>query len=746
MTSRPSPADAELAWLDHRGVIVEVNQTWTDFCLANDGDIERCGVGNSYLAVCAVAGDRRSELVATAIRTALAGHLLQPETVHLPCHSDAGARWFDLTVAPATDHLHLGAVVVVGLTPIDGPEESGSEAAGDGRPTTLAGTPWELVEAAPDGTVVADPDGRIAYVNRELERLTGYRREELLGQPLTLLVAEPARGRHVEWEAGYRSAPRHRMMGAGRSLEIRQVDGTLLPVEISLAPVAIGSVIMTVASVRDVSVQRAADAARRQLLHLLDLDPDAVYIVDAATTRIEYANTGAVELLGHSRAELASMTMYDITPAASDATRRSAIEEHHRLGPGHRHEVEVVRRTKDGALIPCRSRGQLVSTEGGDEKFVVVDRDDRTRQAQERSARRREDLAALVASITASVLADAPPADVHRIAVDGIAEALDSENASLVLLDSAGAPTTAAAHGPIAELHHSGDVALPQATIAEWADHEGAFAVPGPPDTMPPAIRDRAGPGVVARFPNPEPSRGVITAFRAKGRPPFDDDDIALLGDFAREVATVLALGEARSARHRLTLLEERQRIARDLHDLVIQELISIGLQLHALPDQASGADRERLVDDLEDAIRSLRGIVFESGDQPAADRATDTLGSVVAQAGRVLGHRAALSLAGDIDAVDPVLVNQIVAVLREGLSNVARHAGAHRTSVEVTVTVGAVTVVISDDGVGPARRDLAGTGVSNLTERARRLGGTATLEPAPGGGSRLSWTVPLPT
>ena len=746
---RARDPNTELAWLDRAGVIVAVNDAWTDFCAANHGDIDRCGVGNSYLDVCNTAGDPRSNVVAAAINAAIRGHLLQPVTVHIPCHSPGGARWFDLTVAPAVPEGHAdpagadSAAVVVGLTPIRTPAPADAPAAPDRE---LADTAWELVEAAPDGTVVTDGDGRIAYVNRELERLTGYRRDQLLGQRVSTLVPESSRPQHHAWEEAYRSAPRHRMMGAGRPLEILRSDGTTLPVEISLAPVTIGTTSMTAASVRDVSQQRAADTARRQLLHLLDLDPDAVYIVDATTTRIEYANTGAAELLGYSRAELSAMTMYDLTPAASDETRRSYVDEHHRLGPGHRHDVDVARMAKDGTVVPCRTRGQLVTTDQGEEKFVIVDRDARERLALERQRERRDAMSSVVAAVTALVLADAPETDVRHAVVQGIARVLDSDNASLVLLDAAGSPVTTAAYGPIAQLHHSGQVALPTSVVSAWVEHEGPFAVAGPPPEMPDAIRRQAGPGVIARFPNPEPSRGIVTAFRRKGREPFTDADAALLGDFTREVGTVLALGGARADRHRLALLEDRQRIARDLHDLVIQDLISIGMQLQALPATATSEDRELLIDDLEGAIRALRTIVFETGDRPPAERVTDTIDAVIAQSARVLGHRPDVAFTGDVDELDPVLVTQVIATLREGLSNVARHARAAHTSVRVAAADGHVTVEISDDGIGPGRRDLGGTGLSNLGERARRLGGSASLEPRVGGGSTLTWTVSVPT
>ncbi|MCB0965892.1 MAG: PAS domain S-box protein [Ilumatobacter sp.] len=205
-------------------------------------------------------------------------------------------------------------------------------------------------------------------------------------------------------------------------------------------------------------------------------------------------------------------------------------------------------------------------------------------------------------------------------------------------------------------------------------------------------------------------------------------------------------------AHEQLALVGERERIGRDLHDVVLQHLYGMGLTVQAIsaaaPDKVS-ARLDEVVDDVDRIISEVRTIVFTLGSTGTRGALGQELADVVAQASRVLGFTPALRLEGPVDSV---LTNEIrtemIASMREALGNVARHAKASEAAVLVTVDDGSVVMTVVDDGVGPpadAATVQAGHGLKNLHSRAAGFGGTCTLGPRRGApGAELRWTVPF--
>jgi len=605
----------------------------------------------------------------------------------------------------------------------------------------------ELLEAAPDGTVLVDAGGLIAFVNRRLEALTGYRRSDLLGQPVEVLVPETARAAHGALGQGYRAAPRARLMGGGAPLEIRLADGSSLAVEISLAPVQIGAHRLTAASVRDVDTQRADDRARRRLLRLLDLGPDMVFVLNAETLRIEYANVGAERLLGYRRDELQDMTLSELSPYLTEPMRTGYGTEWSGGAETRPPAAPVVRRSRDGADIPCDEHGQLVvDPVDGTVRLIIVDRDARDRLAAETIRTSHAELAALAARVTMLVLSDAAPDDVSREIVEGAAALVQAQQADLVLWnDVSGRFELVGASGAPGRSGLGAGVDVDGPVMASWAGAGRTFVLSElPAATGAPAVP--IGPAVIAPLRGPGPARGALACFRPVGGPPFTPDEVDLLADLARQVATVLGLGHARASHQQLALLEDRERIARDLHDTVIQDLIGVGMQLdgglRTTADPARRARDNLLIDELDESIRRLRTIVFDSRRPPSSRTVTDTLRATVAEASRSLGHQPALLFAGPVDALPAAVVDHLIPALREALSNVARHAHASTTTVSVSADGGGVTLMVDDDGGGPGPPDAAGTGTANLSRRATILGGTSRLSARVSGGSRLRWTA----
>ena len=219
-----------------------------------------------------------------------------------------------------------------------------------------------------------------------------------------------------------------------------------------------------------------------------------------------------------------------------------------------------------------------------------------------------------------------------------------------------------------------------------------------------------------------------------------------MLATFAGHAALALERAEAREKLAQLAVYEDRDRIARDLHDTVIQRLFATGLQLQGVSRRITDTDAvervSRAVDELDGTIRDIRAAIFELRNrQPAS--LTAQLREVIRSAKPVLGYVPLLTINGDIDsAVPPDLGPHLVAVLREALSNIARHANA--TVVEVQLDVGrTLTLHVLDNGKGitPDHRE---SGLRNLRERAKALGGELELLPARIHGTELRWSVPL--
>lgn len=242
--------------------------------------------------------------------------------------------------------------------------------------------------------------------------------------------------------------------------------------------------------------------------------------------------------------------------------------------------------------------------------------------------------------------------------------------------------------------------------------------------------------------------RGVLSVANAPGRPSFSESSQRLLEAFAAQAAVALELAERRRDAERLVLLEDRDRIAKDLHDTVIQRLFATAMTLMSAfkfierPDVATRV--RRAVDDLDDTIRQIRSTIFALQTVPGnAQGLRDRILAVTQGAVEGLGFVPAVRLEGLVDTrVSGEIGEHLVAVLQEALSNVVRHAHAHRVGVAVEVGDD-LALTVEDDGTGisPGGRR---SGLRNLADRARNLGGSFETRHRDGGGSVLEWRVPL--
>jgi signal transduction histidine kinase len=268
-----------------------------------------------------------------------------------------------------------------------------------------------------------------------------------------------------------------------------------------------------------------------------------------------------------------------------------------------------------------------------------------------------------------------------------------------------------------------------------------------------PVARDHLhlGPAVVVPLGAPGNVRGILTAGRRPGSMPLAPSAVEMLISFAAQAGVGLELAEHRRDAERFAVFEDRDRIARDLHDLVIQRLYATGMSLEGVSARLDESDHRRrvsnAVDALDETIKEIRSAIFSLHSRPATAEPglRARILEVADEAAGALGFAPGLRMAGSLDSTVPAdAAEHLLAALREALSNAARHARADK--VDVMVEAGQeLVLLVRDNGVGIKDLNHRRSGLANLAERAGLLGGTVRVGPADGGGTELAWRVPLP-
>ncbi|MEU1423971.1 GAF domain-containing protein [Kitasatospora sp. NPDC005751] len=371
-------------------------------------------------------------------------------------------------------------------------------------------------------------------------------------------------------------------------------------------------------------------------------------------------------------------------------------------------------------------------------------------------ARLRERWLAASAEVTSSLLSGSPEERVLDLLVGRAAQISGADLAVVALpLADTGELEVRFAVG-LGEKRHRGLVLPREGSFVGAAARTGGLVVSpdvskDPRITAGPPRWEGLGPAVAVPIGTPEHGvRGVLVLARATGAAPFGPDESGPLLGFAAQAAVAMELAERRRESEQIALLQERDRIARDLHDLAIQRLFATGMTLQGATrfiEHPEATDRVlRAIDDLDDTAKTIRATIFglrarESG--PAAAGLRSRVVATVERAARILGFTPGLRMTGLLDVTVPTeAADGVIAVLEEALSNAARHADA--STVDVTITAGTeLALTVTDDGIGlpeGGRR----SGLANLAERAAALGGSFTARGRPGGGTDLVWRVPL--
>lgn len=257
-----------------------------------------------------------------------------------------------------------------------------------------------------------------------------------------------------------------------------------------------------------------------------------------------------------------------------------------------------------------------------------------------------------------------------------------------------------------------------------------------------------SGPALVLPLGTGDAISGVLLAVRAPGAAAFDEHQLQVVSSFADQAALALQRAASQSARREMEVLADRDRIARDLHDSVIQRLFAIGLSMQSTHRRIKvPAVAERVaghIDQLHEVIQDIRTAIFNlqvgPGDTPGL---RSGLHQVITEVTADTGLRTTVRMSGPLDVVPADLAEDAAAVLREAVSNVVRHANAQEVIVSISVDDDLV-IDVADDGIG-LPDTLARSGLHNLAHRAKAAGGTFRCERAAAGGTRLVWSAPMP-
>lgn len=401
-----------------------------------------------------------------------------------------------------------------------------------------------------------------------------------------------------------------------------------------------------------------------------------------------------------------------------------------------------------------------------------------THTADSLSSARHTELTQALRNLTQALLDEAEVEDELILATD-LVRTWANADAALVFLPTIGEQWACEITSGDDVAHFVGLPCPPQVSSYRMAAPTKGTAIPDILDSPFDKCADFSRFGPAALIPLVGQDRATIGAFvvlRTRGNAPFNGDDLEMIADYALQMSLVLKLAEVRDVGERALVLEERERISRDLHDYAIQEIFGAGIGLEHLRTQIEEhcGSCQSVLDEIDLCMRSLeqatlqiRRVVFSLHESPEEQRFSERLEDETSRARRILGF--APSLVFELDGI-PVIPNALntevlladlssrveesialdaAATVREALSNVARHANARSVQINVAVSgkgiIGEIVVAIVDDGSGLEPGLGRNSGIDNMSRRASIHGGSFAIGAGPRGrGTSLIWRAPL--
>lgn len=622
-----------------------------------------------------------------------------------------------------------------------------------------------MLEASPDALVVADADGVIERVNVQTERLFGFSRSELIGQPVEMLLPERLAHAHQEHRTRFRASPEVRGMGSGLLLFARLADGSEIPVEVSLSPLEIEGALRVMAAVRDVSdrveaerLRRAADARFRSAFDDGPVPMMITEISPSADRIILDANEAMSQLLGVPKKELIGRAITEfIHPDDLLQDAQLAAAQKRGDATSFQHRVRYLR--ADGSTVWAHLTVSLLSREG--ERITTIGHSvDITGSVEaERQKSLRQAVQGAVSVVRSAVLSETALPRLLEIVCQQAKTLAKADLAWLARPDAAGAQlrhTAFDSQATKAQLPNRINIDQPlEAALAgsPWISEQ----LPSEPLVAPAlhrALADVAHTIVAVPIEGEAGVEALLLIARSSGSSPFDNEDLEALHTYALGASTTLRLDEARRVQQRLDLLEDRERIGRDMHDMVIGRLFATGMGLQSTInriDDPSMRDRlELAVEDIDDAIRDIRTTVYGLRSQLAwGDGVRGEILAIAADQQAALGFEPRVRFEGPIDELPSIVVEHLLASLREILSNTSKHAGASNVEIIAAATDDDVLLRVSDDGLGFDVQEvmgpdagLSGHGLQNIRHRAHGLGGRLEITSRNDAGTTIEWTA----
>ena len=455
----------------------------------------------------------------------------------------------------------------------------------------------------PDAAVAVGADGLIVAVNDRTETFFGYKADEIEGKPIEVLVPERFRHAHRGDRAGYSASPHARPMGAGLDLYARRKDGSEFPVDISLAPVGDGETPLVVAAVRDITERKTAQEAQAQLAAIVESSGDGIFSINQRGI-ITTWNPGAQTLFGLSRQAVLGhhiSSFFPDDPVLEELLATAQVSK-------HSNSLDTRWPTADGNLVDVAVSVSALAI-GNERGFSVLVRDVTARKVAEAEVARQARWQAATAEIRLNLLSDSRLESSLALVCKWAAELTGARVAALVITDG----PKAAVRVP-AVFGHPEDIrpiqGLEQLPGFLSEAMEKGLTTTGRLDLLP-HLQALAFP---IAFPGGPQRAGalLITADEGHIWPPGRDE---ILQSLTASALLAFELSAVRSERDRLLISADRERIARDLHDLVIQRLFGAGLRLQgALPlidNDAAVIRVTSTVNDLDMTINEIRQAIF---------------------------------------------------------------------------------------------------------------------------------------